>query len=186
MLFFVAGVSAAFGAPIGGVLFSVEEGASFWNQPLTWRTFFCAIVAAFTLNFFLSGLDGGHWGALSNDGMHRHTHLHTQTHARSLCCWLELSWFLSFFLLSRALLRSVSRDAGLVSFGSFIADEQRKYEIWEVPFFAFLGVIGGLTGAVFNALSMRLNRWRQRHITSKLLKVVEVRIVLCAVCVHSV
>ncbi|KAL4225953.1 H(+)/Cl(-) exchange transporter 7 [Mactra antiquata] len=53
-----AGVSAAFGTPVGGTLFSVEEAASFWSNSLTWRTFFSAMIACFFTNLMLSAFHG--------------------------------------------------------------------------------------------------------------------------------
>ncbi|XP_076843491.1 H(+)/Cl(-) exchange transporter 5 [Brachyhypopomus gauderio] len=86
------GVSVAFGAPIGGVLFSLEEVSYYFPLKTLWRSFFAALVAAFTLRsinpfgnsrlvlfqvefhtqwhflellpFVLLGVFGGLWGAL--------------------------------------------------------------------------------------------------------------------------
>lgn len=64
-----AGVAAAFGAPIGGVLFALEEGASHWFQSLTWRAFFAAIISAYVTDMALSYIYGGTFGRLTKSGM---------------------------------------------------------------------------------------------------------------------
>eukprot|EP01051_Picozoa_sp_SAG22_P006163 SAG22_NODE_394_length_11168_cov_19.933869_5_plen_353_part_00 len=46
-----AGVSVAFGAPIGGVLFSLEEVSSYFPNKTMWRAFLCAVVAGLTLKY---------------------------------------------------------------------------------------------------------------------------------------
>ena len=46
-----AGVSVAFGSPISGVLFSLEEVSYYFPSKTMWRSFFCATIAAMTLQF---------------------------------------------------------------------------------------------------------------------------------------
>jgi len=47
-----AGVSAAFGAPIGGSLFAFEmsKPSSFWTFSLTWKVFFASSISTFMLS----------------------------------------------------------------------------------------------------------------------------------------
>ncbi|CAF0794612.1 unnamed protein product [Brachionus calyciflorus] len=120
-----AGVSAAFGAPVGGVLFSLEEGASFWNQSLTWRIFFGSMVSTFTLNIFLSIINGK-FGDMSNPG--------------------------------------------LINFGRF---QNTTYTWFELPIFILMGSFGGLIGALFNYLNIKLTKFRNRYVKNNLSNIAE-------------
>ncbi|CAH2307794.1 H(+) Cl(-) exchange transporter 7 [Pelobates cultripes] len=126
-----AGVSAAFGAPVGGVLFSLEEGASFWNQLLTWRIFFASMISTFTLNFVLSFYNQKP-GDLSNPG--------------------------------------------LINFGRFDTDEN-TYKYFELPIFIVMGAMGGMIGALFNALNNCLTVFRIRYLHRRYLQVIEAMLV---------
>jgi chloride channel 7 len=65
-----AGVSAAFGSPIGGSLFifEVARPSTFWSFELTWKIFFCSSVSTFMLNF-LSCLKRGEFSSITDGGL---------------------------------------------------------------------------------------------------------------------
>jgi len=56
-----AGIASAFGAPVGGLLFSMEEVSSFWNQTLSWQIFFCCMCSTFTTDLLQSAFGGFTW-----------------------------------------------------------------------------------------------------------------------------
>ena len=64
-----AGVAAAFNAPIGGLLFAMEDLTSFWSKRISWQTFFCAGIAAITTDMLNTGFTAfsyqGSFGMLS-------------------------------------------------------------------------------------------------------------------------
>ncbi len=60
-----AGVASAFKAPVGGLLFVLEEISSFWTHKLAWQTFFCCGVATFTTQAFNSIYHTGSLGTFS-------------------------------------------------------------------------------------------------------------------------
>ncbi|NXU24853.1 CLCB protein, partial [Thalassarche chlororhynchos] len=61
-----AGIASVFRAPIGRLLFTLEEVSSFWDIRLAWQTFFCCLMATFTTDLLSSSLYGfvyrGHFG----------------------------------------------------------------------------------------------------------------------------
>ncbi|KAG6542958.1 hypothetical protein Mapa_015650 [Marchantia paleacea] len=64
-----AGVAAAFRAPVGGVLFALEEVTSWWRGPLLWRAFFTTAVVAVVLRTGMAWCKGGTCGLFGEGGL---------------------------------------------------------------------------------------------------------------------
>lgn len=64
-----AGVCAAFRAPVGGVLFALEEVASWWRSALLWRTFFSTAVVVVVLRGFIEFCNSGKCGLFGQGGL---------------------------------------------------------------------------------------------------------------------
>ncbi|KAJ9552534.1 hypothetical protein OSB04_016579 [Centaurea solstitialis] len=64
-----AGVAAAFRAPVGGVLFALEEAASWWRSALLWRTFFTTAVVAVVLKSLIEYCKNGQCGLFGDGGL---------------------------------------------------------------------------------------------------------------------
>lgn len=99
-----SGISAAFGSPIGGVLFSLEQLSYYFPDKTMWASFVCAMVGAVTLQAF------------------------------------------DPFRTGKLVLYQVTYHSG--------------WHAFELLPFAFMGVIGGLYGAMFIRLNMRIAAWR--------------------------
>eukprot|EP01054_Gregarina_sp_Poly1_P010762 Gregarina_sp_Poly_1__10761@NODE_823_length_6130_cov_96_470229_g595_i0_p1_GENE_NODE_823_length_6130_cov_96_470229_g595_i0NODE_823_length_6130_cov_96_470229_g595_i0_p1_ORF_typecomplete_len626_score92_04Voltage_CLC/PF00654_20/4_1e104CBS/PF00571_28/0_0092CBS/PF00571_28/1_5DUF1983/PF09327_11/0_022Ost5/PF05251_12/0_56Ost5/PF05251_12/2_6e03_NODE_823_length_6130_cov_96_470229_g595_i030494926 len=104
-----AGVSTAFGAPVGGVLFALEEVSTYFPPSTLYKTLMCSVIASLVLKKInASGSGNG-----------------------------------TVFQLDAIAL-------------------QGRWEIIELVPFVLLAATGGLLGAAFIKLNMRLSRWRVR------------------------
>ncbi|KAF9433438.1 hypothetical protein BGZ76_009468 [Entomortierella beljakovae] len=100
-----AGISVAFGAPIGGVVFSLEEMSYYFSSDTMWHSFFCAMAAAIALKL------------------------------------------MDPFRTEKLVVFQVSYD--------------RDWHGFEMFFYLILGILGGLWGAFFKRMNLRLQAFRK-------------------------
>lgn len=109
------GFAAAFGAPIGGILFAFEEVGSHFPSRMLWRTLIGTSIATFCIAVYSNDLTN--YGVLTLD--------------------------------------SIKTPDGDVL----------KNRFGEIPYYAILGVLGGLIGACFNStwrrIAMRRSNWHK-------------------------
>lgn len=105
-----AGVAVAFGSPMGGVLFSMEEISSVFQLSTLWKSYVCAFIAVATLSAF------------------------------------------NPFRTGQLVLFEVTYDT--------------SWHFFELPFYAILGVFGGVYGIVVAKLNKRVAGFRKKYLVN--------------------
>ncbi|KAE8598725.1 hypothetical protein XENTR_v10016914 [Xenopus tropicalis] len=118
-----AGIASVFRAPVGGLLFVLEEVASFWDVKLAWQTFFCCLVATFTTEVLSSSFVG-----------------------------FEYEGYFGFFKAEQRII--------------FWVKDLLNISVLAVIPTIILGIIGGLLGALFVFINVRINKLRMKIFTS--------------------
>lgn len=119
-----AGVAVAFGSPMGGVLFAMEEISAVFQLLTLWKSYVCALIAVATLYAF------------------------------------------NPFRTGQLVLFEVTYDSSWHSF--------------ELPFYAILGVFGGLYGIIVSRLNKRVAGFRKKYLAQSPIKEVLILAVFTA------
>lgn len=105
-----AGVAVAFGSPMGGVLFAMEEISAVFKLLTLWKSYVCALIAVATLYAF------------------------------------------NPFRTGQLVLFEVTYDS--------------SWHYYELPFYALLGVFGGIYGIIVSRLNKRVAGFRKKYLVS--------------------
>jgi chloride channel 7 len=123
-----AGLAAAFGAPVGGVLFSLEEASTHWSHAATWRSLLCAALAVFVSAVARAATPReGAWAGKDSASL------------------LSLSGSTGVIPIDSESSRDAAAAAG--------DDDAFAYFLWELPLFAALAAVAAAIGATLTRVS---------------------------------
>ena len=133
-----AGLAAAFGAPVGGVLFSLEEASTHWSHATTWRSLLCAALAVFVSAVARAATPReGAWAGKDSASL------------------MSLSGSTGVIPID-----SDARDAAATTAGD---DDTFAYFLWELPLFAALAAVAAIIGATLTRVSSAIAPHRPKQ-----------------------
>ena len=149
------GVAGAFLTPIGGVLFAMEEGASFWNALLAWRSFAAACVTTITL-YVLDWVLALIKAAISGEDT---TNEFFNVHDMAIYSGLPGQRSLSSL--------SINNDADLY-FKSV-----PSFRVYDFLLFAVIGILAGIVGSLWIEANSYITMLRRRVGLNRVGKLIE-------------